>query len=197
MSPSSTRKGPTSSSLIIPADTTTPPPPCWCLSRSGALCPLLIQPGAHPSGPSKVTLISSVHKIFEKSVFRYFLAQSWRFNLCVLFSGGQVSAFLTLAMSLSTEHLVLLGTPGRLQFSNMTALEDNGFLVASRLNLLKSLAVNFSQHASCNPIDYLQQNVWWFCDHCDGNLEIQEAGNNKVIYMYFNRGFLQKCFNHT
>ena len=47
----------------------------------------------------------------------------------------------SLAMSLSTEHLVLLGTPGRLQFWNMTAV-DNGFLVASRLILLKSLAFN-------------------------------------------------------
>ncbi|CAJ0916636.1 unnamed protein product [Ranitomeya imitator] len=42
------------------------PPPCWRLSRSGALCPLLIQPLAHPSGPSRGTLISSVHKTFEK-----------------------------------------------------------------------------------------------------------------------------------
>ncbi|CAI9607399.1 unnamed protein product [Staurois parvus] len=51
-------------------------------------------------------------------------------------------------MSLSTEHLVLMGTPGRLQFWNMTALEENGFLVASSLILLKSLTVNlclFSQ----------------------------------------------------
>ena len=62
--------------------------------------------------------------------------------MCVLFSGGQVPASLTLAMSLSTEHLVLLGTPGRLPFRKMAALEDNGFLVASRLFLLKSLAVN-------------------------------------------------------
>ncbi|XP_020789201.2 uncharacterized protein LOC110168130 [Boleophthalmus pectinirostris] len=30
-------------------------------------------------------------------------------------------------MSLSTEHLVLLGSPGWLQFYKMTALEDNGF----------------------------------------------------------------------
>ena len=45
-------------------------------------------------------------------------------------------------MSLSSEHLVLLGTPGRLQLWYMTALEDNGFLVASRLIPLKSLAVN-------------------------------------------------------
>uniref|UniRef100_A0A8C2DSD8 Ral GEF with PH domain and SH3 binding motif 1 n=1 Tax=Cyprinus carpio TaxID=7962 RepID=A0A8C2DSD8_CYPCA len=37
LSPFSTRKGPTSSSLIIPAHTSTPPPPCWRLSRSGAL----------------------------------------------------------------------------------------------------------------------------------------------------------------
>ncbi|CAJ1081762.1 protein unc-93-like A isoform X1%2C partial [Xyrichtys novacula] len=69
-------KGPASSSLIIPAHTSTPPPPCWCLIRSGALCPLLIQPRVHPSGPSRVTLIPSVHKTFEKSLFRYFLAQS-------------------------------------------------------------------------------------------------------------------------
>ncbi|CAI9578848.1 unnamed protein product, partial [Staurois parvus] len=43
---------------------------------------------------------------------------------------------------LSTEHLVLLGTSGRLQFWNMTALEDNGFLVASLLILLKSMELN-------------------------------------------------------
>uniref|UniRef100_A0AAY4A383 Na(+)/H(+) exchange regulatory cofactor NHE-RF n=1 Tax=Denticeps clupeoides TaxID=299321 RepID=A0AAY4A383_9TELE len=35
---------PTSSSLMIPAQTSTPPPPCWRLSRTGALCPLPIQP---------------------------------------------------------------------------------------------------------------------------------------------------------
>ncbi len=39
-----------------------PHPPCWCLSQSGALFPLLVQPRAHPSGPSRVTLILSVHK---------------------------------------------------------------------------------------------------------------------------------------
>ncbi|CAI9618442.1 unnamed protein product, partial [Staurois parvus] len=58
-------------------------------------------------------------------------------------------------MSLSTEHLVLLGTPGRLQFWYMIALEDNGFLVALCLILLKSLAVNlliFSQYVSCDPV---------------------------------------------
>ena len=38
--------------------------------NSGALCPLVIQPWVHPSGPSRVTLISSVHK----NGFRYFLA---------------------------------------------------------------------------------------------------------------------------
>ena len=45
-------------------------------------------------------------------------------------------------MSLSTEHLVRLGTPGRLHFWNMAALEDNLFLVDSHVILLKSLAVN-------------------------------------------------------
>uniref|UniRef100_A0A3P9CX86 SPRY-associated domain-containing protein n=1 Tax=Maylandia zebra TaxID=106582 RepID=A0A3P9CX86_9CICH len=64
------------SSLMIPAQTSTPPPPCWRLSRTGALCPLPIQPRAHPSGPSRLTLISSVHKTLEKPVLRYFLAQS-------------------------------------------------------------------------------------------------------------------------
>ncbi len=34
---------------------------------------------------------------------------------------------------LSTEHIVLLDTPDRLRSCNMTALEDNGFLVASRV----------------------------------------------------------------
>ena len=159
-------KSPTSSSLIIPAHTS-PLSTLLNLTRSGALCPLLIQPRAHPSGPSRVSLISSVHKTFEKSAFRYFLAQYWCFSLSV-FSGGRVSVFLTLAMSQSTEHLVLLGTPGRMHLWNMTELEDNVVLVASCLIVLKSLAVNlclFSQCVSCNPVDYLQHNLWWFCDH--------------------------------
>lgn len=62
-------------------------------------------------------------------------------NLCVLFSGDRVSAFLTSVMSLSNEHLVILDTPGRLQFWSTVVLEDNGFLVESRL-ILKSLPVN-------------------------------------------------------
>jgi len=45
-------------------------------------------------------------------------------------------------MSLNTEHLGLLGAPGRLRLWNMTPLEDNGFLVASRLILLNSLALD-------------------------------------------------------
>lgn len=57
-------------------------------------------------------------------------------------SVGHVSAFFTLAMSLSTGHLILLDPPGRLQLWNMVTLEDEGFLVASRLILLKYLAVN-------------------------------------------------------
>ena len=31
---------------------------------------------------------------------------------------------------------------------------------------------------------------------CGGNLEIQESRNTKVIYVYFNRGFLQKGSTH-
>uniref|UniRef100_A0A8C6KLA6 Tyrosine-protein kinase n=1 Tax=Nothobranchius furzeri TaxID=105023 RepID=A0A8C6KLA6_NOTFU len=38
-----------------------------CPSRTGALCSLPILPRAHPSGPSRLTLISSVHKTLEKS----------------------------------------------------------------------------------------------------------------------------------
>uniref|UniRef100_A0AAY4AAG8 F5/8 type C domain-containing protein n=1 Tax=Denticeps clupeoides TaxID=299321 RepID=A0AAY4AAG8_9TELE len=37
---------------MIPAQTSTPPPPCWRLSRTRALCPLPIQPRAHPSQDS-------------------------------------------------------------------------------------------------------------------------------------------------
>lgn len=40
-----------------------------------------------------------------------------------------------------SEHVVL-GTPGRLQFCNITDLEDGEFLVISCLISLKSLAVN-------------------------------------------------------
>lgn len=132
MSPSSTQKSLTRSSLIIPVHTSMPLSPCWCL----------IHAWDRPSGPSRIPLISSVNKTFGKSIFRYFLAQSGQFSLCVLFSDGPVSAFFTLAMSLRSGHLVLLGTPGRLQLWNMAELEDNGFLVASRLILLTPLAVN-------------------------------------------------------
>lgn len=44
-------------------------------------------------------------------------------------------------MSLRTEYLILLDTPGRLPLWNMAVLEDNGILVASCLILLKSLVV--------------------------------------------------------
>ncbi|MEQ2239886.1 hypothetical protein ILYODFUR_009197 [Ilyodon furcidens] len=50
----------------------------------------------------------------------------------------------TLAMSLSTEHLVLLGSPGRLRFWNVMALEENSFQVAAGLIFLKYLEVNVS-----------------------------------------------------
>lgn len=72
-----------------------------------------------------------IHKAFEKSVSRYFLAQLghiiWWIKVMV--------RFLAFPTSLSSEHLVLLDTPGRLQIWNMTELEDNGFLVASCLIL--------------------------------------------------------------
>lgn len=87
-------KGPASSSLIIVAPTTTSPPACWHLPRAGALCPLASQPWAQPSGPSRFTPISLVHKTFEKSDFMYFLAQSWCFSLWFVLSGGCVSASL-------------------------------------------------------------------------------------------------------
>uniref|UniRef100_A0A3Q2W8U6 NACHT LRR and PYD domain-containing protein n=1 Tax=Haplochromis burtoni TaxID=8153 RepID=A0A3Q2W8U6_HAPBU len=66
-------------------------------------------------GPGGHSALDEVSQGAEKSVLRCFLAQSWRFSLCVLFSGGRLSAFLTLAMSLSIAHLVLLGTPVMLQ----------------------------------------------------------------------------------
>lgn len=57
------KKGPTSSSLIIVAHTIIPLPLYKCLTWTGALCSLVIQPWAH-----LVTLISFVLKTFEKSV---------------------------------------------------------------------------------------------------------------------------------
>ena len=66
--------------------------------NSGALWPLVIQPWVHPYGPSIVTLISSVHKkslqVFLGPILTFFTFESY--------SGGRVSAFFTLAMSLST-----------------------------------------------------------------------------------------------
>lgn len=44
-----------------------------------------------------------------QSVFKYFSAHSSSLNSCVLFSGGRVSAFLVLAMSLSSEQPLRLG----------------------------------------------------------------------------------------
>lgn len=83
-----------------------------------------------------------VHKTFKKYVFRYFLARSWCYSWSVLSIGNQISAFLTMALTLSTDHLVL-ALIVRLQFWNMTALEDSSrILVFSCLILLKSLAVN-------------------------------------------------------
>ncbi|CAI9619809.1 unnamed protein product, partial [Staurois parvus] len=66
----------------------------------------------------------------------------WRLSriFCVSFSGGRISAVLTLAMSLGAGHLVLLATPSRLRFWNRTALEDNGFLVVSRFDSVQIFA---------------------------------------------------------
>lgn len=75
-------------------------PSCWHLNPSEVLTVLDHLALWGPSGPSKVTLIVSVHK--KKTVFRYLLAQSCCFNLWTyLFSGGRVSAFLTWATSLT------------------------------------------------------------------------------------------------
>lgn len=57
-------------------------------------------------------------------VFNFMCLAQWWFGFSLLWP------------CLNTEHLVLLGTPGRLQFRNMTALGDNGVLVVSRLILL-------------------------------------------------------------
>ena len=34
--------------------------------------------------------------------------------------------------------------------------------------------------------------VNWLLNHCDGNLDIQEAGNTKVIYVYLIGAFCRK-----
>lgn len=64
-SPCATRKGQTSSSLITAAHIVMPPSPCCRLTWTCALGPLVSQPQAQLSGPSRVTLISSVHKTLK------------------------------------------------------------------------------------------------------------------------------------
>ena len=106
-----------------------------------------------------------------------FLDPFLTFQLMRLVQRWSVSAFLTMAMSLTTD-LVLLDPPGRLQLWKMAALEDNGFLVASRLILLKCLVVICvfsSWHVCCNPVYYLQRNVWSFRDHAPISLIFQEC----------------------
>ncbi len=76
----------TISSLIMPAHTID----TRHLSRTGRLCPWVIQPWAHQAGPLRVTLILLVHKTFEKSVFKYLLAHSWHFSWWHLFNEGWV-----------------------------------------------------------------------------------------------------------
>ena len=97
--PSSTLNGPTNSPLIIPL-IIIPPPCCTHFSQTGVRCRSAIQPRAQPSS---VTLISSVHNTFERSIFMYFFAHSR-----LLFNGGWFSAFLTSPIMQSTLHLVLL-----------------------------------------------------------------------------------------
>ena len=114
------------------------------------------------TGPSIWSVKSHSHFISLENLWKIclqiFLGPVRHFSLCVLFSGGRVSAFLTLAMSLSTEHLVLLGTPGRLQLWNITELEDDGFLVSSCLILLKSLVVNLHLFFSASSF-YFSESV--------------------------------------
>uniref|UniRef100_A0AAX7VX44 ABC1 atypical kinase-like domain-containing protein n=1 Tax=Astatotilapia calliptera TaxID=8154 RepID=A0AAX7VX44_ASTCA len=127
---------------MIPAQTSTPPPPCWCLSRTGALCPLPIQPGAHPSGPSRLTLISSVHTTLEKPVLRYFLAH-----------GGRLSAFLTLAMSLSIAHLVLLDVSSLLDSPFLS--EANAERIVSTLCKVRGAALKIGQMLSIQDNSFI------------------------------------------
>lgn len=60
----------------------------------------------------------------------------------------------------ASEHGTPRDTPGWLQLWNRAALEDNGFLLASCLILLKSLAVRLHLFFLTRfPVDYLQQSV--------------------------------------
>lgn len=92
----------------------------------------------------RVTFISSVHKNTEKSVFRYFLAQAYLFNLC--------SVMVTFQRTLPSPCLWALNTSstsGGLQFGNTGVPMDNGFLEASHSvfgNIWQLICFFFSAH---------------------------------------------------
>ena len=75
-----------------------------------------LQPQTHTSGPSRVTLFSSIHKKISSDISWPSLDASTSV-FCSVVAGFHSSLHWP---SLSIEHLGLLGNPGRLQFCCMT-----------------------------------------------------------------------------
>lgn len=118
------------STILLPSE------PTWGI-------PWAIQPRAHPSGPSKITLTSSIQNTLLKSIFMYFWAHCRRFSLCYFFRGGRVCTFFTLETLQSTMHLVLWGTPGKPQLVKMAKLVCGGFLLTSLFIPQRSFSLSF------------------------------------------------------
>lgn len=94
-----------------------------------------IEPQAHPSGPTSVNLISSVHKTLEKPVLKYF-CPVLSASACAFYLKGAES-FHTLPVGWKT-----LQIPGKLEFCKMIAVEAERFLEVLCLRFHKSLTVN-------------------------------------------------------
>ena len=91
--PSSTLNGPIMAWLTIPANIISLPFP-YCFLLATSISELdEIHPLVHPSGPSTVTWDSSVKITLEKSIFIYFLAQFWHFEIFAFVMGGCLGYF--------------------------------------------------------------------------------------------------------
>ena len=118
-----------------------PPTPCWHLIIPGGRFSLITQPRRQPSGPSKVTLDSSVNTTFEKSNFIYFLHQPKRFTLWRGVRRGFLIGLVTydtFFRTLLRVALLISCTPAKL---NIVLLDERGCFLTIDLIFLRSLVV--------------------------------------------------------
>ena len=130
--PSGIMKGPTKEDPTMPAQIIIPPPPCCLLIIVSGCLPGKIHPLDHPSGPSKVTRLSSVQITFEKSCFKYCLAHFNLFSLWILVKTGLFCFVLTVAKDFRILQRVVFGTFGSPAFSKISLLVRYDFLLTMR-----------------------------------------------------------------